>query len=277
MPKYQRRSHPSHQPKDKIMMKRLCIHYARTLTTIALFAMTTACAATPALDPDYIRVSINGLNYSGDSVVFGVKNPDRHLAESGGDAMDPYRQAGVQCCYELPRIWRPGIRITINAVIYPVDESKPDLPSLPRYEKTFEVEIPPYVDGKPGELWVIRTNEGEMRVISSNVGPRDEKWPAEFKLSPKPSTAYLRKQWNIRQHQVEVFYRIELENAARYKVEPEVVVQEQWDSYKRTRTLDLTKFQGPMDPAFVRLVEETLKKDIAASEEKLRNLMVSKP
>jgi hypothetical protein len=93
-----------------ITVKKHCPLTARIMLTLALLAMTTAYAATPALDPDYFPVNVNGMNYSGDSIVFGVKNPDRKRAESGGNKMEAYRQAGVQCCYELPQVWRPGIR-----------------------------------------------------------------------------------------------------------------------------------------------------------------------
>ncbi len=144
-----------------------------------------------------MMVSVKGVNYSGDVVVFSVDDPLAPKNATGGDRASPYSGAAVQCCIELPRVWHPGIQLVIDAIVYPVDETDFKR-EVPRYMKKFTVEVPQYPANQPTDLWVIRTPSGDMNLVASNVDPSHETWQGQIRGWPEPSFAVKKRYWEDR-------------------------------------------------------------------------------
>jgi len=53
------------------------------------------------------------------------------------------------------------------------------------------------VDGKPGELWVVRQADGSFGVVSSDYQPDHAKWPGAVKGWPVPTLEYKRKSFDV--------------------------------------------------------------------------------
>ncbi|WP_332851784.1 DUF3304 domain-containing protein [Duganella sp. S19_KUP01_CR8] len=143
---------------------------SRSLLLTGLFVLP----ATGLCGNGTVPVSIHEVNYSGDDFSYVVEDLLDSTNKGGGESIGPYETGGTMCCYSLPQTWRPGIQIKVQAVhsarLSP-DKAGPDI------AETKIVEVPEYVDGKAGELWVVRAVDGSLSVVSSDFRPDHAKWP----------------------------------------------------------------------------------------------------
>ncbi len=247
----------------------------RAAMTATLMALASGCAAVSAKGNESMMVSVKGVNYSGDVVVFSVDDPLAPKNATGGDRASSYSGAGVQCCIELPKVWHPGIQLVIDAIVYPVDETDFKR-EIPRYMKKFTVEVPQYPADQPTELWVIRTPSGEMNLVASNVDPSHEAWPGAIKGWPEPSLAFKRRYWDnkVRETREDIARTKALLDEGLSKPESR---QGAWDVRKQNRPKDVAQFSGPNDPAFIEYITKRRKETLAHLESMLQHLMESKP
>ena len=245
------------------------------LLTAIFVAMLGGCASTPSASNETMMVSVKGVNYSGDVVVFSVDDPLAPKNATGGDRASSYSGAAVQCCIELPRVWHPGIQLVIDAIVYPVDETDFKR-EIPRYMKKFTVEVPQYPADQPTELWVIRTPSGDMNLVASNVDPSHEAWPGAIKGWPEPSLTVKKRYWERKV--AEARDGIETVKAALDEGMSEPTVrQHTWDVIKNNQPREVAQFSGPNDPAFVDSVTKRRQQALKFYEANLRKLMESKP
>jgi hypothetical protein len=247
----------------------------RAALAATLIALASGCAAVSSKGNETMMVSVKGVNYSGDVVVFSVDDPAAPKNATGGDRAGPYTGAGIQCCIKLPKVWHPGINLVIDAIIYPVDESD-FTRDLPRYMKKFPVEVAQYAANQPTELWVIRTAQGDMNLVASNVDPTHEAWPGAVKGWPEPSLAYRRKHWNLRvqsaRSAVDAF-RSAFENGV---LKPKAISGE-WEQRRINRPNEIKDFSGPDDPKFREAVTKRFADVLRHYETELQQLLENEP
>jgi hypothetical protein len=249
--------------------------------------MLTACAKTGTAS-----VSIHGVNYTDQEFSYTVEDPADKNNRGGGELINPFAAGGTMCCYDLPRKWRPGIKVQVNFTRWLAKKADG---SLPEVRESHVVEVPPYVNGKVGELWVLRNADGTMGVVSSDYQPDHEKWPGKVKGWPVPSLAYQRERWDLYIEHAEGYVQLykkmldELEkspdtraavdwdyaaeNAAKYR---EGVRSDRNKFAKENRDL-LNRFSGPSDPNFRSWLKQDYEQSLKESELEFKKLKDSRP
>jgi hypothetical protein len=232
--------------------------------------MLTACAKSTTAS-----VSIHGVNYTEEVFSYSVEDPADKNNQGGGELIDPYAAGGTMCCYALPKKWRPGIKLQINTTRWL--PKKPDGNMLEVHEQHV-VEVPSYVDGKPGELWVIRNADATVDVVSSDYQPDHENWPGKVKGWPVPSLAYQRERWDLYIHLAESDMSAAQQLKAEFEQSPDKRAAESWnfemngnaDGTYRGNPKSLAGYSGPTDPKYrLKLRQE----DIEWLEESQRKLI----
>lgn len=221
-----------------------------------------------------VPVSVHGVNYSAQTFSYSVEDPNDKKNTGGGELIEPFGAGGTMCCYELPKKWRPGIKIQVNATHWLPKKADG---SLPEVAETMVVELPPYADGKAGELWVLRDVTGKTSVISSDYQPDHAKWPGNVKGWPVPSLAYRRERWNL------LFSLAESDlvaiRAMRQELDqhPDQHLRKVWDLMKEYRSKDLIPFSGPDDPMFHKKMKQESDRNLENTEQQLKQLQDIRP
>ncbi|WP_167541123.1 DUF3304 domain-containing protein [Janthinobacterium agaricidamnosum] len=141
-------------------LRRLCL---LSLSTLAF----SACSAVKPVSND-LEVSVHGVNYTADTFSYVVRNPADKSDKGTGELIDPFAAGGTVCCYQLPKQWKAGIQINIDITKW---LQKKENNKLQEVKEQYLVEVPRYVNGTPGELWVMRNPDGSIGAISSNYQP----------------------------------------------------------------------------------------------------------
>lgn len=221
-----------------------------------------------------VPVSIHGVNYSGDDFSYIVEDPLDSSNKGGGESIGPYEAGGIMCCYSLPRTWRPGIQIKVRAVhsarLSP-DTAGPDV------TETKIVEVPEYVDGKAGELWVVRAADGALSVVSSDFQPNHAKWPGAVKGWPVPSLEYRRQRWG--QYMKLAQDGLDSANQAleELKTSPQKLVARSWVLDKKYHAKAVEGFSGPEDEKYVEFVRQGFLEMKRNSEKEVQQVLERRP
>lgn len=226
--------------------------------------MLIACAKPTLL------VSIHGINYSAEAFTYVVTDPNDAKNTGGGELIDPYAAGGTNCCYELPKKWHAGLKVTINSNHW---LGKLDDGTLHEIASTHSVEVPRYPDGKPGELWVLRAADGSMDLVSSDFQPDHPKWPGKLKGWPVPSLDYQRERWDIQIDHQRDFLSAYEGLLGELKLTPDVAALGVWEHSLKYDKKSLMGFSGPQDPKFRQYLKQHYEKgieEILAEIEKLR-------
>jgi hypothetical protein len=234
-----------------------------------LIAILLAGCEKPTVD-----VNIHGVNYKDDAFSYYVADPTRLESAAGGELIDAFSAGGTACCFTLPRIWRPGIKVQISTTHW-----LPKLPddSLPEVKETRVVEVPRYVDGKPGELWVVRAEDGGISVISSDVQPDHERWPGQVKGWPEPSLEYRRERWELYRHYEEGGVELYTSLLSQLASSPEAEAKEAWEHAKENEPASLKGFAGPEDPRYRSALKAHYLEGLERSQRRLKNVMEARP
>lgn len=204
-----------------------------------------------------LPVSIHGVNYTVEPFSYVITDPNDPKNTGGGELIESYAAGGTMCCYELPRKWYPGIKVSVRSAHW-VGKSADD--SLRQIVTTHSVEVPRYVDGKPGELWVLRSADGSIDLVASDFQPDHARWPGKVKGWPVPSLAYQRERWDISiTHQIG-FLKAYESLLAELNSSPDVAAQEAWNSASKYDKNSIAGFTGPNDGKYrIALKRELLK------------------
>jgi hypothetical protein len=225
-------------------------------------------------DKSAMSVNLHGVNYTAEPFTYMVMDPAKPDQIGGGEHIDSFSVGGTTCCAVLPREWRPGIKLQIRTIHW----LKPRADgSLPEIKQKHVVEVPKYVDSKPGELWVLRNADGSMGVVSSDFQPDHAQWPGAVKGWPVPSIEYQRERWELlRKHEedgVDLYLSLldELEKA------PEKRARKSWENRQQHYPAELAGYSGPTDPKYRELIKKEYTKGLERSRMLLKNITDAKP
>lgn len=221
-----------------------------------------------------VGVSLHGVNYSADTFSYAVSAIEDPESATGGGLVDPFGGGGMTCCVELPRQWRPGIKLKVRTTHW-VEKRAEN--SIKEFQGEHIVEVPQYLDGKPGELWVLREADGKVSVISSDFQPDHPKWPGKVKGWPVPSLEYQRERWEIVRHHEEGGVRLYSSFLERLAKAPEKEAKEAWEYAKEHEPHSLKSFTGPDDPAYLEALRLEYQEGLERSNLRLKEVMGMRP
>lgn len=237
---------------------------SRYVVLLAMSLMLAACGSLIKGDAS-VGVGIGGINYSDQPITYALSDPN-NPSSVGGEPVDPFGAGGLMCCFTLPQTWQRGIKVRVQIFDTNRKEVKDEV-----------VDLPPYVDGKPGQLWAVYYQDGSADVFSSTYGPPHGKWPARVKGWPVPTVEYRRKLWErdleLRKSDV---------NAAQgllnlLKENPDEYLKSAWDDDVRERTRNLSRFTGPQDSAYKEYVLRDLEHYLERTRKRLEDWLRRKP
>jgi hypothetical protein len=247
------------------------------IASLFCIQMLTACAKTGTAS-----VSIHGVNYTDQVFSYRVEDPANSDNHGGGELIDPYAAGGTTCCYDLPKKWRPGIKVKVDVTRWLPKKADENLTEV---RENHVVEVPPYADGKVGELWVLRNADGTMGVVSSDYQPDHEKWPGKVKGWPVPSVAYQRERWDLYIQLAESDVKGAQQLIDELEKSPDTRAAKDWDfemnrnnDYKyRGDPSSLAGFSGPTDPKYRAKLRQEYFDWLESSQRKLKQLRESRP
>jgi hypothetical protein len=234
-----------------------------------LSAPVLVACAKPTVD-----VSIHGVNYSGTAFSYYVVDPAHPNSSGTGELIDPFAAGGTVCCFSMPKKWRPGIKVRIHSTHW-----LPNLPdgSFPEVKEVHFVDVPPYVNGTPGELWILRGVDGSISVISSDFQPDHSKWPGKLKGWPVASVEYRRERWKLMKEHEEDGVELYLSLLDELEKEPQSRARDSWAFAKEHDPSITKRFSGPDDPGYLLFLKENYTLSLERSRKLLKNVMESRP
>lgn len=227
-----------------------------------------------ACEKPTVNVNLHGVNYTGDTFSYVVMDPMNPDQGSGGELIDPFGAGGTMCCATLPRKWRPGVKLEVRTTHWL--KARPD-GSLPEVRQVHVVDIPQYIDGKPGELWVLRNADESVSVVSSDVQPDHEKWPGKVKGWPLPSLEYQRERWELFRKHEEGGVELYLSLLAQLEKDPESRAKKSWEHSQQYYPAELSGFTGPNDPKYRDLLRREYEEGLERSHKLLKDVMDARP
>jgi hypothetical protein len=214
------------------------------------------------------------VNYSGDPFSYYVTDPAKPRVAGAGELIDPFAAGGTTCCFSLPKKWRPGIKVQVRTSHWLAD--RPD-GTIPEIKGEHIVEVPPYANGKPGELWVLRAADGSVSVISSDFQPDHPKWPGKVKGWPVPSLEYRRERWEIRRVYEEGGVRLFQSLLDQLEKDPHARARKDWDFAQKDKPASLKGFSGPDDPRYHLFLRRDYEEGLRRSKTLLKQVMEARP
>lgn len=244
------------------------IHAVRCAPLWLVFLCVSACGQSTT------SVSLHGVNYSGDAFRYYVMDPKKPEATSGGEMVGPFGAGGTMCCATLPRNWRPGIKLKVRTVRSVKRQSDGQLEEI---QEEHSVEVPRYVDGKPGELWVVRTKDGSIEAISSDYQPDHPKWPGTVKGWPVPSLEYRKERWAILMNYEEQGIRLYETLLHELRTDPAKRTGDAWTHALKHEPDVLKNFTGPDDPKFRDYLQQQYDEGLKRTQRYVRELLEVRP
>jgi hypothetical protein len=247
----------------------------RPCSTAAVLLATLLTASTLAgCEKSEVAANINAVNYSADEFSYYVNDPATPTLTGGGELVGPFGAGGITCCFTLPKKWRPGIKVEIHATHWL--PAQPD-GRLPEVHDVHLVEVPAYVDDKPGDLWVIRALDGSFSVVSSDFQPNHSKWPGKVKGWPVPSVEYQRARWEIIKEHEEGGVRLFSELLKQLESDPQRRAKEAWTTAMEYEKSSIKDFNGPTDPRYLIQLKKEYEEGLKYSQDRVTRLMKERP
>jgi hypothetical protein len=237
------------------------------ICAIALPALT-ACAK------NTVSVSVHGVNYAADEFSYVIEDPSNNKNTAGGESIGPFAAGGTMCCYELPTKWHSGIQIKISATHW--QQVKQD-GSLPEVSETKVVEVPPYLNGKAGELWVLRAVDGQLSLVSSDFQPDHPKWPGKLKGWPVPSVAYQREHWDLDIEHEQGYVDLYSKFLKEMHEHPLEHASKMWNYAKQRDPQSIAAFSGPQDIAYQTSLLAQYEAGLSLAQKNVKNLKDHRP
>ena len=236
----------------------------RVTAMLATVSLVTACSTVPR-SASKTGVDISGVNYSDMPITYIVSDPkDSHSI--GAEPLDPFAAGGSMCCFRLPATWQPGIKVKVEIL---------DTNRHPYKEEILDV--PPYVDGKPGRLWAVLYQDGSVEVLSSDYGPPHEKWPGKVKGWPVPTVEYRRKLWERDLEHLKHSVHAAESLIKELRDDPETSLKSRWNHDKQYGWKKIEPFSGPDDPAYKIFIEKRNDEFLRSAREDLEYFTKNKP
>lgn len=241
---------------------------------IALSACSPEDVASALKLKSEVAVSIHGVNYTSEPFEYVVVDPKDESNSGGGEHIGPYSAGGIVCCFTLPKAWKADLKIAVHETFYrKIDKTQ----EISEVKKVHIVEIPPYAGGKVGELWVIRTSNGDFEVVSSDVQPDHPGWPGKVKGGPVPSREYRLQRWELYRKTAEENVATYRELLAELNSDTKKRLNDQWKFSKEHYDKEIDKFSGPEDPAYEKYLRVDYMQGLNYAEDQLKQLEKTKP
>jgi hypothetical protein len=240
----------------------------------AVAVMLSSASLLVACEKPNIPVNVHGVNYGDDAFTYVVTDPINSANAAGGELIDSYSAGGTMCCFDLPRKWTPGMKLSIN-VTHHIGKLADN--SLHDVRGTDQVEIPRYPDGKPGEIWVLRSTDGKLDAVFSDFQPDHPQWPGKVKGWPIPSLEFQRRWWDISiQH---TKYGIELfeQSLAEIESNPDAHAASAWEYASKSNRKSIIGFSGPADPNYREKLRREDLESLELSYAELKGLQRGRP
>lgn len=241
---------------------------------LLLYGCTSRAESDASAQGDQISVSIHGVNYTADPFQFSVVDPRDKNNSGGGEHIGPYAAGGIVCCFKLPAKWLPGTTVEIHSKHWPSTGNGKEASAI---KTKHTVELPPYANGKAGELWVLRREGRSIDVISSDLQPNHPQWPGKIKGWPAPSREFMLERWELERKYAES----DVENYRRELAElnnpPSSLLRSKWEFDKEYRKDETKNFQGPDDPSYLEYKKNSYAKGLIESEYRLNEIMKGRP
>ena len=263
-----------------------------TLVSLLVAFLLSSCTEVTATS-----VNVLGVNYTEKEFTYRLEDPGNPKNAAGGEMIDSFSAGGVHCCYELPRRWRPGIKVRLLTTEW--QELKPPQNSqiVKEIRNSFDVEVPDYVDGKPGDLWIVRSADGSFGLVSSSYQPDHPKWPGRVKGWPVPSLEYKRALWDQQIEHLAGIAELSQEKLAELRKAPTATARTRWShmkerasGYDPSKSFDnptwssmkenyevLQRFYGPDDPGFLAWLKQNYEEWAVRSQADLKRVQESRP
>lgn len=245
-----------------------------TLRYCAMAVVLSSASLLVACEKPNIPVNVHGVNYGGDAFTYVVTDPINSANAAGGELIDSYSAGGTMCCYDLPRKWTPGMKLSID-VTHHVGKLADN--SLHDVRGTEQVEIPRYPDNKPGEIWVLRTSEGKLDAVLSDFQPDHPKWPGKVKGWPIPSLEFQRRWWDISIKHTKDGIELFKESLAELDSNPDARAASAWDYALQRNQKSLAGFSGPKDPKYRDKLRREDLESLELSYAELKSLQRGRP
>ncbi|HYC41826.1 MAG TPA: DUF3304 domain-containing protein [Noviherbaspirillum sp.] len=236
----------------------------QTTFPIAISVLLTACNLPLAKDSK-VGVEISGVNYSDQAITYAISDPNDSRSV-GAEPLDPFTGGGIMCCFRLPEKWQPGIKVRVQIFDTYRDPVKDVI-----------VDLPHYVDGKPGRIWAVHYQDGAVDVLSSDYGPPHPKWPGKVKGWPVPTLEYRRKLWERDLDREKSDVRTAEKLLKNLRDNPKKSLEQSWEFDKKHSRKEIANFHGPDDPAYKEHVQRRYEEYLEDAQKGVENLMKRKP
>lgn len=151
----------------------------------ALALLLSSCTSASPKKEQMSGATVRSLNYSAREVAdISVEEPGDPSSGGGGDVLNPYSSGGYMCCFAVPSVWRPDLKVVVKYKFYPEKQFRSAL-----------VSVPPYPNGKASQIWLIVHEDESAEAVVSHYGPSRDEWPGKVKGYPVPSREYRLKLW----------------------------------------------------------------------------------
>jgi hypothetical protein len=227
-----------------------------------------------ACEKPTVDVNLHGVNYTVDTFSYHVADPETPEKLDGGEMIDPFGAGGTTCCATLPRKWKPGLKLVVHTTHWTEDRVSK---KLSEFKDKQIVEVPQYLDGKPGELWVLREVDGKVSVISSDFQPDHPKWPGKVKGWPVPSLEYRRARWALHEEHQQAFINAFQRLLDKLEKAPEEAAKEAWEHAKKYDSSSIKEFSGPNDVRYIAALRKEYSDGLKESQEELAKLVRERP
>lgn len=231
---------------------------------IALSLLLTSCSV-PLTKDAKAGVEISGVNYSDQPITYAISDP-ADAGSAGAEPLDPFAGGGIMCCYRLPEKWQPGIKVRVQIFDTRRDPVKDEI-----------VELPPYVDGKPGRIWVVHYQDGSVDVLTSDYGPPHAKWPGKVKGWPVPTVEYRRALWEKELDFKKSDVKAAQELLNLFKKNPDEYLKRAWENDSQHQQEKIKRFSGPKDPAYKEYVLKDHEQYLDRTQQRLNDWLRKKP
>jgi len=215
-----------------------------------------------------VSVNVHGVNYTAEPFRYAIVDPGDPSNKAGGEHIGPFSGGGILCCFMLPKQWSPGLKVEIRSTHWLPKAADGNLPEI---KNVFTIDIPPYPNGKAGELWVLRTADGGIDVVSSNLQPDHPQWPGKVKGWPQPSLSYQRQSWELHKKEAEDSRENFRSLLKGLETTPQKVTQEAWDVAVQLFSEEIKRFRGPGDPAYAEYLKSRYMEGWKRAEQNLED------
>lgn len=222
-----------------------------------------------------VSVNIHGVNYTAEPFEFVIVDPNDASNIGGGEHIGPFSAGGLLCCFKVPEKWTAGIKVKVLETYWTTKNEKKG--ELSEEKGIYTLELPPYLNGNPGELWILRTVGGAIEIVSSDLQPDHPQWPGKIKGWPIPSREYRLQRWRLYRSNAQATLNSYRKLVAGLNSDTKAKLNEQWEYSKEHYDKETEKFSGPADPAYERFLREDYARGLREAETQLKKLDEEKP